>query len=68
MTRYEMMEKIQATLSLGEVVKIRVTEARGWTYWVGYQITAVAIAQDGHGWGGYGNLRDEYAYRVLGRR
>lgn len=67
MTRYDMMRRIATTLSDGETLRINVTEARGRTLVQHYAVSRDGVIHMGHTWNGYGNLRDEYARRVLGR-
>ena len=67
MTRTQMMNAIAATLKAGEKVEIGVTNARGCTLVHDYVVTASGINAVGQHWNGYGNLRSEYARRVLGR-
>lgn len=65
--RAVMMTKIAATLAEGETLHITVTEARGRTLVQHYNLSRNSIRYAGQKWGGYGNLRAEYARRVLGR-
>lgn len=67
MTRTQMMNAIAATLKAGEKVEIGVTNARGYTLVHDYIVTANGVTSNGQHWNGYGNLRAEYARRVLGR-
>jgi hypothetical protein len=69
MNAHQMITAISETLAEGEVVRIRVTEARGYTYIRSWDVTREGYTSAGEGYarGAGGNLRAEYRRRVLGR-
>lgn len=68
MTRYDMMERISATLAADEAITVSVAHKGNWSGAHLYTIRAGGeIECTGHAWGARGTLRKTYAARVLNK-
>ena len=68
MDRYQMMDKIAATLTTDEHVTIAVTNARGRTLTQYYDVSYSGATYINQRWGKPGTLREEYFNRVVSPR